>query len=128
GPRRESDRVLAGAARTRIAQRSRRFPLNQLRVAVLGAAGTIAPAILADLAVSEEVLSVLALDLDGEKVAAVAAAHGGAKTRARAAAARSGPAGALAGVDLLITAASSGATPAAMRACLAAGCPYFDLG
>ena len=102
--------------------------MRQLRVAVLGAAGTIAPAILADLAESDEVLSVLALDLDGEKVAAVAAAHGGAKTLARAADAKSGFADALAGIDLLINAASYRVNLDAMRACLAAGCHYFDLG
>jgi lysine 6-dehydrogenase len=102
--------------------------VKQLRVAVLGAAGTIAPAILADLAVSDEVLGVLALDLDAEKVAAVAAAHGGAKTQARAADATAGLADALAGVDLLINAASYRVNLDAMRACLAAGCHYFDLG
>jgi lysine 6-dehydrogenase len=102
--------------------------VSRLRVAVLGAAGTIAPAILADLAVSDEVESVLALDLDGEKVAAVAAAHGGEKTVARAADAKAGLADAIAGVDLLINAASYRVNLDAMSACLAAGCHYFDLG
>jgi lysine 6-dehydrogenase len=102
--------------------------VRQLRVAVLGAAGTIAPAILADLAISDEVKSVLALDLDGEKAAAVVSAHGGTKTLARAADAKAGLADALAGVDLLINAASYRVNLDAMRACLAAGCHYFDLG
>jgi lysine 6-dehydrogenase len=102
--------------------------VRQLRVAVLGAAGTIAPAILADLAISDEVTSVLALDIDAGKVAAVAAAHGGTKTVAREADARAGLADALVDVDLLINAASYRINIDAMRACLAAGCHYFDLG
>jgi lysine 6-dehydrogenase len=101
---------------------------RSLRVGVLGAAGTIAPAILADLAISEEVESVLALDLDGERAAAAAAAHGGAKTSARAADARSGLSELLGGLDVLINTASYRVNVDAMEACLAAGCDYIDLG
>jgi saccharopine dehydrogenase (NAD+, L-lysine-forming) len=101
---------------------------TQLRVGVLGAAGTIAPAILADLAISQEVASVLALDLDGDRVAAAAAAHGGAKTTARAADARNGLGDALEGLDVLINTASYRVNLDAMEACLAAGCDYIDLG
>ncbi|MGD0196942.1 MAG: saccharopine dehydrogenase NADP-binding domain-containing protein [Solirubrobacteraceae bacterium] len=99
-----------------------------LSVGVLGAAGTIAPAILADLADSEEVASVLALDIDAERVAAAAAAYGGPKTTARAADARSGLAEALAGLDVLINTASYRINLDAMAACLQAGCDYIDLG
>jgi lysine 6-dehydrogenase len=101
---------------------------KQLRVGVLGAAGTIAPAILSDLAVSDEVLSVLALDLDAERVAAVAAARGGPKTTARAADAKAGLAAELEGLDVLINTASYRINLEAMEACLAAGCDYIDLG
>jgi lysine 6-dehydrogenase len=101
---------------------------RQLHVGVLGAAGTIAPAILRDLAVSDEVVSVLALDLDGERAAAAAAAHGGAKTTARGADARSGLAADLAGLDVLINTASYRVNLDAMEACLDAGCDYVDLG
>ena len=45
-------------------------------VAVLGAAGTIAPAIVHDLAQSEEVASLALLDLDPDKAGAVAEQHG----------------------------------------------------
>lgn len=101
---------------------------RKLRVAVLGAAGTIAPAILEDLAVSDEVESVLALDLDRDRVAAAAAAHGGSKATARVADARSGLAEQLAGLDVLINTASYRVNLDAMEACLAAGCDYIDLG
>jgi saccharopine dehydrogenase (NAD+, L-lysine-forming) len=101
---------------------------RQLRVGVLGAGGTIAPAILEDLAVSDEVASVLALDLDGERAAIAAEAHGGDKTTARAADARAGLAVELAGLDVLINTASYRINLAAMEACLAAGCDYIDLG
>jgi saccharopine dehydrogenase (NAD+, L-lysine-forming) len=101
---------------------------RQLRVGVLGAAGTIAPAILRDLAVSDEVASVLALDLDGERAAAAAREYGGTKTTARAADARAGLAGELAEIDVLINTASYRVNLDAMQACLDAGCDYIDLG
>ena len=47
-----------------------------MRVAILGAGGTIAPAIVRDLAESDEVESLPLLDLDEERAAAVAARHG----------------------------------------------------
>jgi Saccharopine dehydrogenase NADP binding domain len=99
-----------------------------LRVGVLGAAGTIAPAILEDLAASEEVASVLALDLDGARAAAAAEAHGGAKATAAAADARAGLAVQLAGLDVLVNAASYRVNVPAMEACLEADCDYIDLG
>jgi saccharopine dehydrogenase (NAD+, L-lysine-forming) len=99
-----------------------------LRVGVLGAGGTIAPAILEDLAVSDEVASVLALDIDGERAAAAATAHGGQKTVARAVDARSGLGDELSGIDVLINTASYRINIDAMEACLAAGCDYIDLG
>lgn len=101
---------------------------RELRVGVLGAAGTIAPAILRDLAVSEEVASVLALDLDADRVAAVCAEHGGAKTTGRTVDARDGLAAAISDLDVLINAASYRVNLDAMRACLEADCDYFDLG
>ncbi len=101
---------------------------ERLRVGVLGAGGTIAPAILEDLAVSDEVASILALDIDGERAALAANAHGGAKTTARAVDARSGLAEALDGLDVLVNTASYRVNIAAMEACLAAGCDYIDLG
>src|SRR5437763_1491361 len=55
-----------------------------LRVAVLGAGGTIAPAIVHDLGVSDEVERMLLLDLDPERAAAVASAHGAEKATSRA--------------------------------------------
>jgi lysine 6-dehydrogenase len=99
-----------------------------LKVAVLGAAGTIAPAIVRDLADSEEVESVLLLDLRGEIAERVAAEHGGGKASAREADARAGLAGELAGCDALVNSASYRINLDAMRACLDAGCHYLDLG
>ncbi|HEX2231847.1 MAG TPA: saccharopine dehydrogenase NADP-binding domain-containing protein [Thermoleophilaceae bacterium] len=99
-----------------------------MNVAVLGAGGTIAPAIVRDLAESEEAESLLLLDLDGERAEAVAERHGGGKARSAAVDARSGLASDLGGVDVLVNAASYRVNLDAMRACLEAGCHYLDLG
>jgi saccharopine dehydrogenase (NAD+, L-lysine-forming) len=99
-------------------------------VAVLGAGGTIAPAIVRDLAESDEVDALLALDLDGARAEAVAAEHGGDKARAAAidASDPGGLVGALDGIHVLVNAASYRINLAAMDAALAAGCHYVDLG
>src|SRR6185312_4259946 len=55
---------------------------GEISVAVLGAGGTIAPAIVADLAQSDEVQSMNLLDLDQSRAQAVADAHGGGKASA----------------------------------------------
>lgn len=104
--------------------------MAQLSVAVLGAGGTIAPAIVRDLAASEEVDRLLLLDLDRERAASVADAHGASKASARAIDA-SDPealAAALQGVEALINSASYRINLDAMHACLQAGCHYIDLG
>ena len=102
----------------------------QIRVAVLGAAGTIAPAIVHDLGVSEEVRDMALLDLDGERAAAVADQHGAGKATADAVDARA--AGELAArlqdVDVLVNTASYRINLDAMQACLGASCNYLDLG
>jgi saccharopine dehydrogenase (NAD+, L-lysine-forming) len=95
---------------------------------VLGAGGTIAPAIVRDLAESDEASSLLLLDLDGERAAAVAERHGQGKARAAAVDARAGLARELDGVELLVNSASYRVNLDAMRACLEAGCHYLDLG
>ncbi len=99
-----------------------------MKVGVLGAGGIIAPAIVRDLAESEEAEELLLLDLDEAKARAVAEAHGGSKARAAGADARAGLAPALEEVDVLVNAASYRVNLDAMRACLAAGCHYVDLG
>ena len=98
-----------------------------MRVAVLGA-GTIGPAIVRDLAESEEVIAVRLLDLDLRRAEAVAVEHGGDKTQARRADATSDLAEQLAGMEVLVNAAAYRINLAAMRACLDAGCHYIDLG
>jgi saccharopine dehydrogenase (NAD+, L-lysine-forming) len=99
-------------------------------VAVLGAAGTIAPAIVRDLAESDEVGRMVLLDLNVGKAEAVAAAHGGGKARARGIDARDTNelAAALEGIDALVNTASYRINIDAMRACLLARCHYLDLG
>jgi lysine 6-dehydrogenase len=99
-------------------------------VAVLGAAGTIAPAIVHDLGRSDEVASMALLDLDPDKAAAVADQHGDRKATAAAVDARNvdSLAGALQGVDVLVNTASYRINLEAMQACLQAGCHYLDLG
>ncbi len=103
---------------------------KEIAVAVLGAAGTIAPAIVRDLAESDEVRRMTLLDLDGARAQAVADAFGGGKATARSADARDVDelAAALAGVDVLLNTASYRINLEAMRACLKAGCTYLDLG
>ena len=104
----------------------------QLSVAVLGAAGTIAPAIVHDLAESDEVARMVLLDLDAEEAAAVANEHGGGKATAARADARDVEALARALEDasahVLLNTASYRINLDAMRAALNAGCHYLDLG
>jgi lysine 6-dehydrogenase len=97
-------------------------------VAVLGAGGTIAPAVVRDLAESKEIAGLLLLDLDGERAAAVAGAHGLGRAGSAAVDARDGLAEALEGCDVLVNCASYRVNIDAMRACLAAACHYLDLG
>ncbi|HEX2161254.1 MAG TPA: saccharopine dehydrogenase NADP-binding domain-containing protein [Thermoleophilaceae bacterium] len=99
-----------------------------MRVGVLGAGGIIAPAIVRDLAESEEVGDLLLLDLDLERAERVAVEHGGPRARAAEVDARGGLADALGDVDVLVNAASYRVNLDAMRACLQAGCHYVDLG
>jgi lysine 6-dehydrogenase len=105
-----------------------------VKVAVLGAGGTIAPAIVRDLAASGEVEGLLLLDLDEARAQHVASLHGGTKSRAartdaRAPASDPGSlARALEGWDVLVNSASYRANLDAMAACLHAGSHYVDLG
>jgi lysine 6-dehydrogenase len=103
---------------------------RSLQVAVLGAGGTIAPAIVSDLAASEEVASMALLDLDSGRAQAVAEAHGAGKADVRQVDATDVEqlASALQGVDVLLNSASYRVNLEAMRACLTAGCHYLDLG
>jgi len=99
-----------------------------MRVAVLGAGGIIAPAIVRDLAESDEVTDLSLLDLDVARAQAVADAHGGPRARAIEVDARTGLAAALADVDVVVNSASYRINLDAMRACLEAGAHYIDLG
>jgi lysine 6-dehydrogenase len=99
-----------------------------VRVAVLGAGGTIAPAIVRDLAESEEVTAMRLLDLDLRRAEAVATEHGGGKAQARQADATADLAEQLAGMEVLVNSAAYRINLAAMRASLDAGCHYMDLG
>ena len=95
-----------------------------LAVAVLGGGGTVARAIVRDLAESEEVGELLLLDVDGDRAARVAVEHGGAGARAAAIDARGCLAPMLAGSDMLVNAASYRVDLVAMEAALAADCDY----
>jgi lysine 6-dehydrogenase len=99
-----------------------------MKVAVLGAAGTIAPAIVRDLASSEEIESIKLLDLRAGQAKAVAEQHGLGKATAHGADARSNLAAELDGTDALVNSASYRVNLDAMRACLEADCHYLDLG
>lgn len=103
---------------------------NQLSVAILGAGGTIAPAIVCDLAESPEASELLLLDIDEAKAADVAERFGAGKAVAHGVDARD-PASlvqALDDIDVMINAASYRVNLEAMEACLEAGCSYIDLG
>jgi len=101
-----------------------------VNVALLGAGGTIAPAIVRDLAESDEVDALTLLDLDGGRARAVAQAHGAGKADGGAvdASDRQALTLALEGCSLLVNAASYRINLAAMDACLIANCSYIDLG
>lgn len=101
-----------------------------LSVAVLGAGGTIAPAIVHDLAESPEVASMSLLDLDARRAENVARAHGADKASAARVDARAEDelAAAIEGCDVLVNTASYRINLDAMDACLLAGCHYLDLG
>jgi lysine 6-dehydrogenase len=101
-----------------------------LQVAVLGAGGIIARAIVRDLAESEEVAGLWLLDLDRERAAAVAAWQGLGKAQAVGVDARSEDrlASALEGCDVLVNSAHYRVNVHAMQAALRCGCHYLDLG
>jgi lysine 6-dehydrogenase len=99
-----------------------------VRVAVLGAGGTIAPAVVRDLAESDEVTALRLLDLDLRRAEEVATEHGRGKAQARHADATSNLAEQLEGIETLVNSAAYRINLAAMRACLEAGCHYLDLG
>jgi lysine 6-dehydrogenase len=104
--------------------------MHEQVVAVLGAAGTIGPAIVRDLAESDEVDAILAVDLHEKRAEAVASRHGADKARPAAVDANDPRAlgAAVAGARVLVNAASYRINLAAMDAALAAGCHYVDLG
>lgn len=101
-----------------------------MQVAILGAGGTIAPAIVRDLAESEEVGAMSLLDIDRARAEAVAEAHGADKATAATVDATNAEqlASAIERADLLVNSASYRVNLEAMRACLDAGCHYLDLG
>lgn len=103
---------------------------STVSVGVLGAAGTIAPAIVHDLAVSDEVERMVLLDRDGGRAAAVATERGGGKATSASVDAHDTDAlaRALDEVDILVNTASYRVNLDAMKACLTAGCAYLDLG
>ncbi len=90
-----------------------------MRVAILGAGGTIAPAIVRDLAESDEVEALLLVDLDADKARATAERHGGGKASV---------ADGVAGADVVVNSAGYRINLDAMRSCLDAGAHYVDLG
>lgn len=106
------------------------YTSGQLHVAILGAGGTIAPAIVRDLAESREVESMSLLDIERDRAERVAEEHGAGRASAHAvdAANVAELASALEGADVLVNSASYRINLEAMRACLDAGCHYLDLG
>jgi saccharopine dehydrogenase (NAD+, L-lysine-forming) len=85
----------------------------------LGAGGTIAPAIVRDLAESDEVAEMLLVDLDQDKARATGDRHGGGKASV---------ADGVAGADVVVNSAGYRINLDAMRSSLEAGAHYVDLG
>jgi saccharopine dehydrogenase-like NADP-dependent oxidoreductase len=98
-----------------------------VKVAVLGAAGTIARAIVHDLAESAEVDELLLLDRDGAMPLAAAEEQIGGRAAAVELVAPAGLTAAIAGCQVLVNAAGRAGDLEAMEAALAAGCHYIDL-
>jgi saccharopine dehydrogenase-like protein len=90
-----------------------------LRVAILGAGGTIAPAIVRDLAESDEVAEMLLVDLDQDRARATAERHGGGKASV---------ADGVAGADVVVNSAGYRINLDAMRSSLDSSAHYVDLG
>jgi saccharopine dehydrogenase (NAD+, L-lysine-forming) len=100
------------------------------RVAVVGAGGIIGPAIVATLARDDAVEGIACLDMNGDRAAEVAEAHGGGKATGSALDIRDAQTAgtALAGAAVLVNTASYRINLAAMEAALHAGAHYVDLG
>ena len=101
-----------------------------MRACVLGAAGTIGPAIARDLASSDEIAELLLLDLDVDRATAVADGIGDREVRVAVADASDAAelAAAIEGFDVLVNSASYRLNLSVMDACLRAGAHYMDLG
>lgn len=101
-----------------------------MRIAVLGAGGTIGPAIVRDLGNAPGVDGLTLLDLDGDRARTVAAEHGGGMATGAAVDARDRQALTLAveAHALVLNAASPRCNLEAMDAALAVGANYLDLG
>jgi lysine 6-dehydrogenase len=99
-------------------------------VAVVGAAGIIAPAIVATLAEQPGVERIVCLDVDADGARETAAAHGAGRASSAALDVRdtAAAAAALAGADVVVSSAAYRVNLAAMEAALAAGAHYVDLG
>lgn len=85
----------------------------------MGAGGTIAPAIIRDLAESDEVDELLLVDLDQGKAQDVAQRHGGSKASV---------APDISGADVVVNSAGYRINLDVMRSCLEEGAHYIDLG
>jgi lysine 6-dehydrogenase len=101
-----------------------------LRACVLGAGGTIGPAIARDLAASDGIDELLLLDLDESSATAVADSIGGREVRAGAADATdpAALAAAIEDFDVLVNSASYRLNLKVMEACCRARAHYLDLG
>ena len=119
-----------GPGPDRVLARAQGQGAGPVKVGVLGAAGTIAPAIVRDLAESDEVDSLLLLDRDTERMERVAAQHIPANVDSRLSTvdANQGLAAAIEECDVLVNSASYRLNIAVMKACLEASCHYIDLG
>jgi Saccharopine dehydrogenase NADP binding domain len=126
----ENGQLHARKAKKAVTDLADRHINRSISVAVVGAAGTVGTAVVNELAASQAVVTLRLIDAAPQRLAVVAAEHGGrrATTHVVDAAAPEALDPHLRGVDVVVNAAPYRLNLDVMRACLRVRCNYVDLG